>query len=83
MRMDQNGTWEMESNDNFEGYLKSLDFDFATCKTAMRLAQIKTINQYTYNFKRKTNSTFHNSALDFTVGMEFDEYTKGLDNPNV
>lgn len=24
MTKDQNGTWEMESNDNFEGYMKAL-----------------------------------------------------------
>lgn len=24
MTRDQNGTWEMESNDNFEGYMKAL-----------------------------------------------------------
>lgn len=24
MSKDQNGTWEMESNDNFEGYMKAL-----------------------------------------------------------
>lgn len=24
MSKDQNGTWEMESNENFEGYMKAL-----------------------------------------------------------
>lgn len=52
VRMDQNGTWEAES--------KAPDSDFATCKIAVHLAQMKINNQYTYNFKRKTNSTCHN-----------------------
>lgn len=28
----------------------------------------------------KINSTFRNYNLDFIVGVEFDEYIKGLDN---
>ncbi|CAK6435612.1 unnamed protein product [Pipistrellus nathusii] len=80
MTKDQNGTWEMESNDNFEGYMKALDIDFATRKIAVRLTQTKIIQQDGDNFKTKTNSTFRNYDLDFTVGVEFDEHTKGLDN---
>uniref|UniRef100_A0A8D1YSF6 Retinol binding protein 2 n=1 Tax=Sus scrofa TaxID=9823 RepID=A0A8D1YSF6_PIG len=83
MTRDQNGTWEMESNDNFEGYMKALDIDFATRKIAVRLTQTKIIEQDGDKFKTKTNSTFRNYDLDFTVGVEFDEYTKGLDNRNV
>ena len=59
------------------------DTDFATRKIAARLTQTKIINQDGDNFKRKTNSTFRNYDLDFTVGVEFDEYTKGLDYRNV
>ncbi|XP_034851702.1 retinol-binding protein 2 isoform X1 [Mirounga leonina] len=83
MTRDQNGTWEMESNDNFEGYMKALDIDFATRKIAIHLTQTKIINQDGDNFKTKTNSTFRNYELDFTVGVEFEEYTKGLDNRTV
>ncbi|ELK16692.1 Retinol-binding protein 2 [Pteropus alecto] len=89
MTKDQNGTWELESNDNFEGYMKALgkeeveDIDFATRKIAVRLNQTKTIDQNDDHFKTKTNSTFRNYNLDFTVGVEFEEYTKGLDNRNV
>ncbi|EDL77464.1 retinol binding protein 2, cellular, isoform CRA_b [Rattus norvegicus] len=83
MTKDQNGTWEMESNENFEGYMKALDIDFATRKIAVRLTQTKIIVQDGDNFKTKTNSTFRNYDLDFTVGVEFDEHTKGLDGRNV
>ncbi|KAI5135960.1 Retinol-Binding Protein 2 [Manis pentadactyla] len=83
MTRDQSGTWEMESNDNFEGYMKALDIDFATRKIAIHLTQTKIIEQNGDNFKTKTNSTFRNYEVDFTVGVEFDEYTKGLDNRKV
>nr|XP_048308541.1 retinol-binding protein 2 [Myodes glareolus] len=83
MTKDQNGTWEMESNENFEGYMKALDIDFATRKIAVRLSQTKIITQDGDNFKTKTNSTFRNYDLDFTVGVEFDEHTKGLDGRHV
>uniref|UniRef100_A0A7N9D7E7 Retinol binding protein 2 n=1 Tax=Macaca fascicularis TaxID=9541 RepID=A0A7N9D7E7_MACFA len=83
MTRDQNGTWEMESNENFEGYMKALDIDFATRKIAVHLTQTKVIDQDGDNFKTKTTSTFRNYDVDFTVGVEFDEYTKGLDNRHV
>lgn len=59
------------------------DIDFATRKIAVHLIQTKIIDQDGDNFKMKTNSTFRNYNLDFTVGVEFDEYTKGLDNRTV
>lgn len=34
-------------------------------------------------FNFKTLSTLRNYELSFTVGVEFNEYTKGLDNRNV
>ncbi|ERE77064.1 retinol-binding protein 2 [Cricetulus griseus] len=83
MTKDQNGTWEMESNENFDGYMKALGIDFATRKVALCLTQTKIITQDGDNFKTKTNSTFRNYDLDFTVGVEFDEHTKGLDNRHV
>lgn len=49
----------------------------------MRLTQTKIIEQNGEHFKTKTNSTFRNYDLDFTVGVEFDEHTKGLDSRHV
>ncbi|KAG8511442.1 Retinol-binding protein 2 [Galemys pyrenaicus] len=83
MTRDQNGTWEMERNDNFEGYMKALDIDIATRKIAVHLSQTKIIEQDGDNFKTKTNSTFRNYELNFTVGVEFEEHTKGLDNRKI
>jgi hypothetical protein len=59
------------------------DIDFATRKIAVRLTQTKIIVQDGDNFKTKTNSTFRNYDVDFTVGVEFDEHTKSLDNRHV
>ncbi|KAL0593037.1 Actin, cytoplasmic 2 [Plecturocebus cupreus] len=59
------------------------NIDFATRKIAVHLTQTKIIDQNGDNFKGKTTSTFRNYDLDFTVGVEFDEYTKGLDNRHV
>lgn len=49
----------------------------------MCLSQTKIITQDGDNFKTKTNSSFRNYDLDFTVGVEFDEHTKGLDGRKV
>ncbi|KAM9189771.1 retinol-binding protein 2 isoform 1-T1 [Dugong dugon] len=57
--------------------------DFATRKIALCLTQMKIIHQNGDNFKTKTNSTFRNYNVDFTVGVEFDKYTQGLDNRHV
>ncbi|KAM6161131.1 retinol-binding protein 2 [Erethizon dorsatum] len=83
MTRDQNGTWEMESNDNFEGYMKALDIDIAIRKIAVQLNQTKIIDQDGDNFKTKTQSTFRSYNVDFTVGVEFDEHTKVLDSRHV
>ncbi|TRZ15255.1 hypothetical protein HGM15179_011853 [Zosterops borbonicus] len=80
MPADYNGTWEMVSNENFEGYMVALGIDFATRKIAKHLKQTKEIFQDGDNFKTKTLSTFRNYELDYTVGVEFEEHTKGLDN---
>lgn len=54
--------------------------DFATRKIAKHLKQTKEIVQNGDNFKTRTLSTFRNYDLDYTVGVEFEEHTKGLDN---
>ncbi|KFR15881.1 Retinol-binding protein 2, partial [Opisthocomus hoazin] len=80
MPADYNGTWEMETNENFEGYMVALDIDFATRKIAKHLKQTKAIIQDGDNFEIKTLSTFRNYELNYTVGVEFEEHTRGLDN---
>uniref|UniRef100_A0A803TGC9 Retinol binding protein 2 n=1 Tax=Anolis carolinensis TaxID=28377 RepID=A0A803TGC9_ANOCA len=61
----------------------STDIDFATRKIAKHLTQTKEIVQEGNNFKTKTLSTFRNYELNYTVGEEFEEHTKGLDNRTV
>ncbi|XP_048397738.1 retinol-binding protein 2-like [Stegostoma tigrinum] len=83
MPADYNGKWEMIENNNFDGYMKALDIDFATRKIALHLNQTKEIKQEGDKFITKTLSTFRNYNLDYTIGEEFEEHTKGLDNRTV
>ncbi|XP_006900410.1 PREDICTED: retinol-binding protein 2-like [Elephantulus edwardii] len=78
MSRDQNGTWEMESSDNFDGFLKALNMDSTTRKVFKILGHIKIIEQNGDHFKIKTKSVFRNE-VNFTVGKEFHEDTKDLD----
>ncbi|KAJ0059343.1 hypothetical protein NL108_015912, partial [Boleophthalmus pectinirostris] len=57
--------------------------DFATRKIAISLSQTKVVSQDGDDFEVKTLSTLRNYELPFTVGVEFEEYTKGLDNRTV
>ncbi|CAL9684706.1 unnamed protein product [Knipowitschia caucasica] len=59
------------------------DIDFATRKIAAHLHQSKVIVQNGDKFETKTLSTFRNYEVNFTVGVEFEEQTKGLDNRKV
>ncbi|XP_077955041.1 nicotinamide/nicotinic acid mononucleotide adenylyltransferase 3 [Gasterosteus aculeatus] len=83
MPADFSGKWILETNDKFEEYLKVLNIDFATRKIAISLSQTKVVTQDGDKFDFKTLSTFRNYELAFTVGVEFDEHTKGLDNRNI
>ncbi|XP_006001341.1 retinol-binding protein 2 [Latimeria chalumnae] len=80
MPADYNGTWEMEVNENFDEFMKALNIDFATRKIAVHLKQTKKFTQNEDKFVVDTLSTFRNYNLEFTVGVEFEEHTKGLDN---
>lgn len=59
------------------------DIDFATRKIAISLSQTKVVTQDGDKFNFKTLSTLRNYEHSFTVGVAFDEYTKGLDNRNI
>ncbi|XP_008287489.1 retinol-binding protein 2a isoform X2 [Stegastes partitus] len=59
------------------------DIDFATRKIASHLHQTKVIVQNGDKFETKTLSTFRNYEVNFTIGQEFEEHTKGLDNRKV
>ncbi|KAK6296131.1 hypothetical protein J4Q44_G00338440 [Coregonus suidteri] len=83
MPADFNGQWVMVTNENFEDIMKAIDIDFATRKIAAHLTQTKVIVQNGDMFETKTLSTFRNYEVNFTVGEEFEEVTKGLDNRTI
>ncbi|XP_060729362.1 retinol-binding protein 2-like [Tachysurus vachellii] len=80
MPIDFSGTWVLEKNDNFEDYMKILNIDLVTRKIAIHLSQTKVIIQDGDKLTINTLSTFRNYEMSLTIGEEFDEYTKGLDN---
>ncbi|KAM9032572.1 retinoid-binding protein 7 [Sarcophilus harrisii] len=80
MPVDLSGTWNMVSNENFEGYMLALGIDFATRKIAKMVKPQKVIKQNGDSFTIQTLSTFRNYLVQFKIGEEFDEDTKGLDN---
>ncbi|XP_078498409.1 retinoid-binding protein 7 [Lissotriton helveticus] len=77
---DFSGTWNMVSNENFEPYMQRLDVDFATRKIGKMLKPQKVIEQNGDSFTIRTLSSLRNYLVEFTVGKEFEEDTKGLDN---
>ncbi|XP_036388575.1 retinoid-binding protein 7-like [Megalops cyprinoides] len=80
MPVDYNGTWNMVSNENFEGWMLAIGIDYPTRKIANFLKPQKVIEQNGDNFTMKTVSTFRNYNSTFKMGEEFEEVTKGLDN---
>ncbi|XP_062822076.1 retinoid-binding protein 7 [Anolis carolinensis] len=80
MPADYNGTWNLVSSDNFEGYMLALGIDFATRKIAKMLKPQKVIKQEGDAFTITTTSTFRNYFVEFRIGEEFEEDNKGLDN---
>ncbi|XP_072100911.1 retinoid-binding protein 7 [Mobula birostris] len=80
MPADFSGTWKLILNENLDAYLQALDIDFPTRKIATLLKPEKVIEQNGNSFVIKTNSTFRNYEVQFTVGEEFDEDVKCLDN---
>ncbi|XP_066547157.1 retinoid-binding protein 7 isoform X2 [Amia ocellicauda] len=80
MAVNYTGTWDMDSNVNFQGYMMALGIDFATRKIAGTLKPQKVIEQNGDVFTIKTLSSLRNYSSSFVVGEEFEEDTKGLDN---
>uniref|UniRef100_A0A8C4WZ95 Retinol binding protein 7b, cellular n=1 Tax=Eptatretus burgeri TaxID=7764 RepID=A0A8C4WZ95_EPTBU len=79
MVVDFNGTFDFVSSDNFDGYMKVLGIDYPTRKIGNLLKPQKVVTQQGDHFCFKTFSSFRNYEVSFTVGVEFDEHTKGLD----
>ncbi|XP_019743558.1 retinoid-binding protein 7a [Hippocampus comes] len=74
------GTWDMLSNDNFEGYMIALDISPCIRKIALKLKIRKLIEHQGDQYIIKTCSIFRNYTVSFQVGQEFEEFSEGLDN---
>ncbi|KAM9298789.1 retinoid-binding protein 7 [Gastrophryne carolinensis] len=74
------GTWNMVSNENFDRYMASLGIDLITRNLAKFIKPQKVIEQDGEAFVIRTLSSLRNYRVQFTLGQEFDEDTKGLDN---
>ncbi|XP_064825115.1 retinoid-binding protein 7-like [Oncorhynchus masou masou] len=83
MPIDYSGTWDITSNEHFEGYMVALGIDFATRKIASMLKPQKVIEQDSDSFTIKTLTTFKNYTVSFKIGEEFEEVTKAMDNRKV
>ncbi|XP_044137980.1 retinoid-binding protein 7 [Bufo gargarizans] len=77
---DFSGTWNMVSNENFDRYMQSLGIDLLTRNLAKLIKPQKIIEQSGDSFVIRTLSSLRNYRVQFTLGEEFDEDTKGLDN---
>ncbi|CAM9849026.1 retinol-binding protein 1 [Petromyzon marinus] len=80
MPADYNGYWAMVSNESFEDYMKALDINVAIRKIANLLKIDKEITQTGDRMVIRTISTFRNYIMDFTIGQEFEEDLRGLDD---
>ncbi|KAG7477545.1 hypothetical protein MATL_G00070790 [Megalops atlanticus] len=80
MPADYSGTWDIVSNENFEGYMVAMGIDFATRMIAKMLKPQKVIEQDGDSFTIRTLTTFRNYTCSFKIGEEYEEVTKGLDN---
>ncbi|XP_028309460.1 retinoid-binding protein 7a [Gouania willdenowi] len=77
------GTWDIISNENFEGYMIALGISPCVQKVAAKLKLKKVIEQQNDQFIVKTLSFFRNYIISFRVDHEFEEFTQGLDNRHV
>ncbi|CAI9560754.1 unnamed protein product, partial [Staurois parvus] len=74
------GTWTMVSNENFDRYMVALGIDIVTRNLAKFVKPQKVIEQDGDSFIIRTLSSVRSYRVQFTLGQEFDEDTKGLDN---
>ncbi|XP_007886244.1 retinol-binding protein 1 [Callorhinchus milii] len=80
MPVNYSGYWRMQSNENFEEYLKALDVNVALRKIAVLLKPDKDISQTGDRVVIKTISSLRNYIMEFDIGKEFQEDLKGIDD---
>ncbi|XP_038622498.1 fatty acid-binding protein, adipocyte [Tachyglossus aculeatus] len=69
------GSWKLVSSENFDEYMKEVGVGFATRKMAGMAKPSTTISIEGDVITIKSESTFKNTELSFTLGQEFDEIT--------
>ncbi|NP_999972.1 fatty acid binding protein 7, brain, b [Danio rerio] len=69
------GTWKLVSSDNFDEYMKSLGIGFATRQVGNVTKPTLVISKEGEKVVIKTQSTFKNTEISFTLGEEFEETT--------
>nr|XP_033777611.1 uncharacterized protein LOC117348972 isoform X4 [Geotrypetes seraphini] len=73
-------TFNSEQTKRASRKMSDSDIDFMTRKVAKMLTPQKVIEQQGDKFSIRTLSTFRNYLVEFKVGEEYEEDTKGLDN---
>uniref|UniRef100_A0A671WC95 Cellular retinoic acid-binding protein 1 n=1 Tax=Sparus aurata TaxID=8175 RepID=A0A671WC95_SPAAU len=73
MPVDYSGTWDIDSNVNFEGYMGALGINFAIRKIVSMLKPQKVITQDGDRFTIRTLTTFRSYEISFKIGEEFKE----------
>ncbi|KAM8796080.1 fatty acid-binding protein, heart [Eudromia elegans] len=69
------GTWKLVDSSNFDEYMKALGVGFATRQVAGLTKPTTVIEVSGDRVTVKTQSTFKNTEISFTLGEEFDETT--------
>ena len=69
------GTWDLESSDNFDEYMKELGVGFILRKTANSIKPTSIVAFDGAKWSIKLQSTFKNSETIFEDGVPFDEET--------
>nr|WLG17451.1 fatty acid-binding protein D [Brachionus koreanus] len=70
-----NGTWILESKENFEEFLKALGVGLVLRKIAKKITPTLIINGEANKWSVKMRSTFKNLEYNFNLGEEFDDET--------
>lgn len=67
------GTWDLESSENWDEYMKELGVGFVTRKAAATIKPTLTITNDGTKWTLKLTSTLKNSETSFEENVEFDE----------
>jgi len=69
------GTWNMESSDNFDAYMREVGVNAVTAKLGSVAKPTMLVSQEGDTWTLKSETTFKNTKVVFQLGVEFDETT--------